>query len=191
MPPILGLRLEVEALVRWDHPERGLLSPDEFLPLAEETGLIPPIGRFVMRKACCQVREWQGRYLPKSAPALSVNLSARQFRQPDLVDEISKTREGTGLDARSLKLEVTESIAVDEVESTIAPLRELKEMGIALAISYRQVVKTSWSPLARARSWGSREKNQDISPDSITLKDVSELPLAWVIRRGWIRVIMT
>ena len=125
---------EVEALVRWEHPERGLLLPNEFLPLAEETGLILPIGRFVLREACRQVREWQGRHPSDSPLVLGVNLSARQFRQPDLVGEISEALEETGLDTRSLKLEITESIAVDDVESTISTLRELKEMGVALAI---------------------------------------------------------
>ncbi|MDP9440209.1 MAG: EAL domain-containing protein [Actinomycetota bacterium] len=125
---------EVEALVRWEHPERGLLAPGEFLPLAEETGLILPIGRFVLREACRQMREWQGRHPSDPPLMLGVNLSTRQFRQPDLVSQISRILEETGLEARSLKLEITESIAVDDVESTIAILRELKQMGVVLAI---------------------------------------------------------
>ena len=125
---------EVEALVRWEHPKRGLLPPGEFLPLAEETGLILPIGRIVLREACRQVREWQ-EYYPSEPPLmLDANLSTRQFRQPDLVGEISGILEETGLEARSLRLEITESIAVDDVESAIVTLQELKEMGVALAI---------------------------------------------------------
>ena len=125
---------EVEALVRWEHPERGLLPPGEFLSLAEETGLILPIGRFVLREACREARELQRRYPSEPPLMLGVNLSARQFRQPDLIGEISETLEETGLDPRTLKLEITESVAVDDVESTVATLRELKEMGIVLAI---------------------------------------------------------
>lgn len=125
---------EVEALVRWEHPERGLLPPGEFLPLAEETGLIMPIGRFVLREACRQVREWQERYPSEPPLVLGVNLSARQFRQSDMVGEISRTLEETRLDPRTLKLEITESIAVDDIESAIAILRELKAMGVLLAI---------------------------------------------------------
>ena len=126
---------EVEALVRWEHPERGLLAPGEFLPLAEETGLILPIGRFVLKEAGRQVREWQEERRPSEPPLmLAVNLSARQFRQPDLVGDISRTLEETGLDPRTLKLEITESIAVDDLESTVDTLRELKGMGVKLAI---------------------------------------------------------
>ena len=125
---------EVEALVRWEHPERGLLPPGEFLSLAEETGLILPIGRFVLREACREARELQRRYPSEPPLMLGVNLSARQFRQPDLIGEISETLEETGLDPRTLKLEITESVAVDDVESTVATLRELKEMGVVLAI---------------------------------------------------------
>ena len=129
-----GRTSEVEALVRWEHPERGLLPPGEFLSLAEETGLILPIGRFVLREACREARELQRRYPSEPPLMLGVNLSARQFRQPDLIGEISETLEETGLDPRTLKLEITESVAVDDVESTVATLRELKEMGIVLAI---------------------------------------------------------
>ena len=129
-----GRTSEVEALVRWEHPERGLLPPGEFLPLAEETGLILPIGRFVLREACREARELQRRYPSEPPLMLGVNLSARQFRQPDLIGEISETLEETGLDPRTLKLEITESVAVDDVESTVATLRELKEMGVVLAI---------------------------------------------------------
>ncbi len=125
---------EVEALVRWEHPERGLLAPGEFLPLAEETGLILPIGRFVLKEAARQVCEWQGLHPSEPLLMVSVNLSARQFRHPDLVGDISRTLEETGLDPRTLKLEITESIAVDDLESTIDTLRELKGMGIKLAI---------------------------------------------------------
>ncbi len=125
---------EVEALVRWEHPERGLLAPGEFLPLAEETGLILPIGRFVLKEAARQMCEWQGLHPSEPPLMVSVNLSARQFRQPDLVGDISRTLEETGLDPRTLKLEITESIAVDDLESTIDTLRELKGMGIKLAI---------------------------------------------------------
>ena len=103
--------------------------------MAEETGLILPIGRFVLKEVGRQVCEWQEERRPSEPPLmLAVNLSARQFRQPDLVGNISRTLEETGLDPRTLKLEITESIAVDDLESTVDTLRELKGMGVKLAI---------------------------------------------------------
>ena len=123
----------LEALVRWQHPVYGLLSPEEFVPLAEQTGLIVPIGRWVMREACRQARIWQEEH-PSDAPLmLSVNVSARQFRQPNLAEEISRTLDGIGLDPRHLILEFTEGVMVHDV-SAAAALRELKNSGIRLAM---------------------------------------------------------
>jgi EAL domain-containing protein (putative c-di-GMP-specific phosphodiesterase class I) len=110
------------------------VSPAEFIPLAEETGLIVPIGQWVLKQACEQARTWQAQY-PSDAPvAMSVNLSARQFQHPTLVADIAQVLHQTGLQRRVLKLEITESVVMRNAESTVATLRELKELGIQLAI---------------------------------------------------------
>jgi len=122
----------VEALLRWQSPERGLVSPTEFIGLAEVTGLIVPIGAWVLRTACTQVVDWhrQGH----QGLTLSVNLSARQFLQPDLVAQVKNALEESGLPPSSLELEITETSAMQNAESTIATLRELRELGVRVAI---------------------------------------------------------
>jgi diguanylate cyclase (GGDEF)-like protein/PAS domain S-box-containing protein len=123
-----------EALVRWRHPERGLVSPAEFIPLAEETGLIIAIGYWVMQEACRQMKEWQQTY-PDSFPLqVSVNLSSRQFSQPNLNEQIKNVLEESALNPRYLKLELTESAVMDNVEAAITQLQELRELGIELSI---------------------------------------------------------
>jgi|GEM_PF-931603 len=129
----------VEALARWEHPQRGLLSPAEFIPLAEQTGLIVPIGQWVLEEACRQVLSWQTQYPQEQSPGrspliLSVNLSARQFQHPELVEDIMRALKETGLDSQHLKLEITESIGIEDVGFTNATLRRLKELGIHLAL---------------------------------------------------------
>jgi len=122
-----------EALVRWTHPERGPLSPADFIPMAEESGLILPLGRWVLEEACRQMRLWQDTYsgLPL---VVSVNLSARQFRQPDLPGQVAEVLARTGLDAHQLCLEVTESVMMDDAETATVTLRKLKELGVSLSI---------------------------------------------------------
>jgi diguanylate cyclase (GGDEF)-like protein len=122
-----------EALVRWRHPERGLIEPLDFIPIAEETGLILPIGRWVMRQACEQAARWVRDGEP--SPKLFVNLSARQLQQPRLrlVDEVASALKGSGLPPRSLCLEITESALID-VESAVATLNDLKRLGVELAL---------------------------------------------------------
>jgi diguanylate cyclase (GGDEF)-like protein len=122
----------VEALVRWQHPTLGLISPDKFIPIAEANGSIVPIGEWVLRTACAQNRSWQFDGLPPIR--ISVNLSARQFAQPNLVEIVSQILEETGLKASHLELEVTESLLMVDIERSISTLEELRKMGIVLAL---------------------------------------------------------
>jgi diguanylate cyclase (GGDEF)-like protein len=124
----------VEALIRWQHEKRGLLQPDAFIGLTEETGLIIPIGRWVLGEACRQAREWQTEFPRSPQLVMSVNLSAKQFQNPRLVEEITDALATSGLEAGSLKLEITESVVMQDAPATLAKLRELKALGIKLAI---------------------------------------------------------
>jgi diguanylate cyclase (GGDEF)-like protein/PAS domain S-box-containing protein len=123
-----------EALVRWRHPERGLVSPDDFIPIAEETGLIIPIGQWVLEEACRQIHQWQEQ-LPQYPPLqISVNLSVKQFMNPDLIKHINAALVETGVDPHSLKLEITESMVMENVEAAIAMMGQLRSLGIELSI---------------------------------------------------------
>jgi len=122
----------LEALVRWQHPQWGPISPGQFIPLAEETGQVETIGRWVLAKACRQARLWQSSL--DSPPVVAVNLSARQFQRPDLVEMVAFMLRATGLDPSLLKLEITESAVLGDAEAAVATLRALKEIGVGLAI---------------------------------------------------------
>lgn len=122
-----------EALVRWNHPERGLVSPDTFIPIAEETGLIVEIGRWVLHESCRQMREWQSSS-PHKALTISVNLSANQFAQPDLIGQVKNILGETGLEAKYLKLEITESVVMKNAEIATAMLKQLCSLGVHLSI---------------------------------------------------------
>jgi diguanylate cyclase (GGDEF)-like protein/PAS domain S-box-containing protein len=122
----------VEALLRWHHPERGLLLPEDFLPLAEVTGLIIPIGPWVFRTACAQVKAWQRAGQPELSVA--VNLSARQFQMRDLAERIRHALGETDLEPRFLALEITETNAMENIEATAHTLGELKEIGVKVSI---------------------------------------------------------
>jgi diguanylate cyclase (GGDEF)-like protein len=123
-----------EALLRWHHPQRGFVYPVEFIPVAEDTDLIIPIGQWVIREACSQLRIWQD-FFPSNPPLLvSVNLSSKQFAQVDLVEQIEQTLVKMSIDGHSLKLEITESIAMTDVEDTIALLLRLKALNLHLSI---------------------------------------------------------
>jgi diguanylate cyclase (GGDEF)-like protein len=136
--PIVSLKdravVEVEALVRWQHPERGLVSPGEFIPVAEATGLIVPIGQQVLEQACRQVAAWQTRYPTEPKLVVSVNLSARQFQQPDLLEDIRRAVGAAGLEPHCLKLEITESTVMHDAEAAVTTMNGLKTLGIQLAI---------------------------------------------------------
>lgn len=123
-----------EALVRWRHPERGLVPPADFIPVAEDTDMIIPIGRWVLHEACRQVREWQSAY-PSDAPlTISVNLSGKQLKQPDLVVQVKQILYQTGLDPHSLRLEITESMVMEDAEAATAMLRQLRSLHVQLSI---------------------------------------------------------
>jgi diguanylate cyclase (GGDEF)-like protein len=122
-----------EALLRWRHPERGLVSPLEFIPLAEETGLIVPIGRWVLQEATRQAAEWQNRS-PLGRLRMSVNVSVRQFQHPDLVGDVAEALQRSGLDATLLTLEITESLFAQDIEETTRKIGLLKAQGIRLAL---------------------------------------------------------
>jgi len=123
-----------EALVRWQHPQRGLLSPANFVPLAEETGLISLIDQWVLRHACHKIQKWQKQIPASGRLTISVNLSNKYFTQPNLVEQISQILQETSLDGHSLKLEITENVLMENGESAIAKLSKLKVLGIRLAI---------------------------------------------------------
>ncbi|MEO5888090.1 MAG: EAL domain-containing protein, partial [Anaerolineales bacterium] len=123
-----------EALIRWQHPTRGLVSPAEFIPMAEETGLIVSIGHWVLSEACRQVRAWQVQFPADLPLTVSVNLSARQCAQTNLVQRVAEVLQSTGLDASSLKLELTESMIVEDAESTSDMLSELRALGVQVQI---------------------------------------------------------
>jgi diguanylate cyclase (GGDEF)-like protein/PAS domain S-box-containing protein len=123
-----------EALLRWNSPERGMVPPDQFIPVAEETKLILPLGLWVLREAAEQLRRWQLTFGSKPQLKMSVNLSCRQFFQSDLVYQIERILLETGLDGRSLRLEITESAIMEQVETALASLARLKSLGIRLAI---------------------------------------------------------
>lgn len=127
-----GRMVGLEALLRWQHPELGIISPAEFIPLAEEIGVIVPLGEWALRQACTQMKTWQDEGLP--ALPVAVNLSARQFIQAGLTELVGRTLEETGLEARYLELEITESLLMKDMEGAVVTLRALKAMGLGLAI---------------------------------------------------------
>jgi diguanylate cyclase (GGDEF)-like protein len=136
-----------EALVRWLHPERGMIAPHRFIPIAEETGLIMQIGEFVLREACRQARSWLDQGLDPGV--VSVNLSARQFRQEGLVRLVAGVLEETGLDPKHLEMELTESMVMDNIAAAIATLRGLKSLGLSLSVDD---FGTGYSSLAYLRN---------------------------------------
>ena len=128
-----GKVVGVEALVRWEHPERGLVYPAEFIPLAEETGLVVSIGRQVLEEACRGTRTFFDRF-QKPHPTMFVNLSAKQFRHPRLAEEISAILEDTGIEPRHLALEITESVVMSDAPTADSTLKELKALGLRVAV---------------------------------------------------------
>jgi diguanylate cyclase (GGDEF)-like protein/PAS domain S-box-containing protein len=123
-----------EALVRWNHPTQGLIAPGKFISIAEETGLIMPLGEWVLREACQQLRQWQFKFSHLWPMTVSVNLSGRQFSHPGLTDLLRHILEETGLSASFLKLEITESVIMENTEAALGMLAKIKEMGLQLSV---------------------------------------------------------
>jgi diguanylate cyclase (GGDEF)-like protein/PAS domain S-box-containing protein len=122
-----------EALLRWQHPKRGLVAPLQFIPLAEDTGLVLPIGLWVLETACAQIKAWEANPLACELQ-LAVNVSARQFHQPDFVEQVRAALNKTGADPTRLKLELTESVVLDNINNTVAKMHELKEIGVRFSM---------------------------------------------------------
>jgi EAL domain-containing protein (putative c-di-GMP-specific phosphodiesterase class I) len=119
-----------EALVRWQHPEKGLLPPIEFLGIAEETGMIINIGKIVMRKACQELQSWQSRYESARDLTMSINLSCKQLLDPDLESDLKKIIKETGVNSQNLNFEITEETVMEDTEISIKILKDLKQLGI-------------------------------------------------------------
>ena len=128
-----GRLIGMEALIRWQHPQRGLVPPNSFIPVAEESGLIGPIGQWALRTACEQIQHWQAAGLP--IVKVAVNISARQFNEPrDFADDVTRLLNSIGLDPRYLELEMTESMLLKNVDENVAVLRKLGSLGTSLAV---------------------------------------------------------
>jgi diguanylate cyclase (GGDEF)-like protein/PAS domain S-box-containing protein len=141
-----------EALIRWFHPEKGLIMNDKFIPVAEETGLIIPIGRWVLREACIQLNKWQEKFKTEKPLTMSVNISGKQFNHPNLIDQVTQILRETGTDASDLKLEITESTIMENAENARKMLRQLREMNIQLQIDdfgtgYSSLSYLHWFPV--------------------------------------------
>jgi diguanylate cyclase (GGDEF)-like protein len=163
----------VEALVRWQHPERGLLMPGDFLWIAEASGLSHPLDRWVLTTACRQVREWHDEGVP--LPRLAVNLSARPFQRPDLVERVKDVLWETGLSSSCLELEITETLAMQNAEESLTTLRGLKELGVRIAIDD---FGTGYSSLSYLRNFPIDTLKIDASFIRSLTEDSSSLEIA-------------
>src|SRR3954470_2628758 len=143
-----GRMTGVEALLRWKHPTRGIVAPDEFIPTAEETSLIIPIGHWVLEAACAQLALWAERP-DRSHLSMAVNVSVRQFRHPEFIDEVVSCVKRSGIRPERLKLELTESLLADNLDATIARMRNLKDMGVRLSVDDFGIGYSSLSYLKR------------------------------------------
>src|SRR5204863_3765306 len=136
--PIVSLRTKrltaFEGLLRWDHPQRGLLAPDDFLPLAEETGLIVPLGQWVLEEGCRQIRAWRESGASAPLPTMSLNLSGRQLSECDLVADVRRALDAEGLAGGALDLEVTENVIMQDADSTRGCLAGLRDLDLGVSI---------------------------------------------------------
>ena len=129
-----GRIVGVEALLRWHHPTRGEVSPGEFIPIAEDSGLIVPIGRWVLQEACHQAKRWQQQWPTTPPLTLAVNLSARQLQHPAILDEVRAALAAADLDPHSLVLEITETAVMEQLDAAVAVLTRLRDLGVRLAL---------------------------------------------------------
>lgn len=164
-----GSIVGAEALLRWQHPERGMVSPAEFIPVAEESGLIVPIGQWVLRTACQQLAAWQldAQYAKLE---LAVNVSARQFRQRDFVQQVIAVMQETGIRPHLLKLELTESLVLDNVDDTIAKMHQLRTKGVRFSVDdfgtgYSSLAYLSRLPLHQLKIDQSFVRNLGLHPN--------------------------
>lgn len=136
--PVIDLRTGMlggfEALVRWKHPDRGLVSPGDFIPIAEETGLIISIGRWILHEACLQMRLWQKKYPQMMNMTMSVNLSGKQFKQTDIIEQVKMVLFDTGLEAESLRIELTETVVMEDAEVASKIFKQLRGLGVQISI---------------------------------------------------------
>jgi diguanylate cyclase (GGDEF)-like protein len=145
-----GLVVGAEALLRWKHPDRGIVPPADFIPIAEQTGLIIPIGRWVLEQACQEAVRWSAGCTGRPRPYVTVNLSVRQFSDPSLVDTVADVLDRTGLDPAQLGLEITESALMEEIDSPLDTLLALKRIGVRLLLDD---FGTGYSSLAYLRTF--------------------------------------
>ena len=165
----------VEALLRWNHPQQGMISPNQFIPLLEELGLMVEVGKWVLKAACLQNVEWQKAGLPPIRVA--VNLSAQQFHRGNIVGTVKEVLSETGLDPRWLELELTESLTLDETETTITTMQELKRIGISLSLDD---FGTGWSSLSYLR----RFPLDRLKIDRSFMRDIASQPAAEAVVRS-------
>ncbi|MHB8770818.1 MAG: EAL domain-containing protein [Syntrophales bacterium] len=172
MDLLTGRIVGMEALIRWQHPELGMVLPAEFIPLAEETGLIVPIGRWVLQTACRQNSQWQAAGLPPVC--VSVNLSGQQFKQQNILGDITSALQDSGLDPRYLALEITESILMQNTDTVVAMLDELNAMGVRTSMDdfgtgYSSLNYLRRLPLFSMKIDRSFVKDVDTNPDDATI----------------------
>jgi EAL domain-containing protein (putative c-di-GMP-specific phosphodiesterase class I) len=172
-----GVVTGAEALIRWQSPSRGLVSPATFIPIAEETGLILPIGQWVLERACEQLARW-ALHPPLAAISIAVNVSARQLRQPGFVDEVAAVLQRHGAVAPLLKLEITESLLVEDTEATIATMHSLKALGVGFSLDD---FGTGYSSLSYLKRLPLDQLKIDRSFVSDVLNDSSDAAIAQTI----------
>ena len=164
----------VEALLRWHHPEQGLIPPNQFIPLLEDLGLMPQVGQWVLRTACCQIAAWHKEGL--ETIRLAVNVSAQQFYRGDIVKTVEQVLRETGLHPQWLELELTESLTLDDSETTLTIMRELKAIGVCLSLDD---FGTGWSSLSYLRQF----PLDRIKIDRSFLRDLASQPAAEAVVR--------
>ena len=182
-----GELLGVECLLRWQSPDRGMVQPDEFIPIAEDTGLIVPIGEWVLNAACAQARTWQTTDLLPAHARVAVNVSVRQLMKSDLYETVQRALQSTGLEARCLELEVTESSIMQEPKKAIAVLTAIRNLGVHLSVDD---FGTGYSSLSYLKTLpiGSLKIDRSFVLISVRIpmtKPLSSPPSIWPTRSAW------